>query len=477
MSSILKQNQHLEPYQEKAKTHYAGINGRLNIGSRAYRSVLGHYYRLAIPAHSKVLEVGCGDGSLLRALPNKEVTGIDISADQIALAAKNVPHGRFLVGAGEAFLLPEKFDVIIISDTLNFVADAQRVLEQALRVSHSRTRLIVNFHNTLWRPIRSISESLGLVGSLPASSWLSSGDVYNLMTLAGWDMINQNARILLPARIPLVSTVLNRWLAPLLPWLCMTVFQVARPGRNITQAGPPSVSVLVPARNEAGNIGAVIPRTPPMGCWTEFIFVEGHSKDETWTEIQKLVRQYPNHRIKTHKQTGKGKGNAVREGFELAKGEILMILDADLTMPPEELPKFYEAIANNHAELANGSRLVYPMEKHAMQFLNMCANKVFGLLFSWLLGQPLKDTLCGTKVLLRLDYEKLAANRKYFGDFDPFGDFDLLFGASKLNLKIVDIPIRYQERTYGATNIHRWRHGWLLLKMLIFAAKRIKFIG
>jgi glycosyltransferase involved in cell wall biosynthesis len=174
-------------------------------------------------------------------------------------------------------------------------------------------------------------------------------------------------------------------------------------------------------------------------------------------------------------QTGRGKGNAVREAFARATGDILMILDADLTMPPEELPKYYDALASGHAEFANGVRLVYPMEKQAMQFLNMCANKAFSILFTWLLDQPVKDTLCGTKALFRRDYEEIAANRAYFGDFDPFGDFDLLFGADKLNLKIADIPIRYRERTYGDTNIHRWRHGALLLRMCAFAAFKLKF--
>ena len=213
-----------------------------------------------------------------------------------------------------------------------------------------------------------------------------------------------------------------------------------------------------------------------MGCWTEFIFVEGHSKDETWAEIQNLVQQYPNHRIKTHKQTGKGKGNAVREGFELAEGDILMILDADLTMPPEELSKYYEALHSGIADFANGVRLVYPMEGEAMRFLNLCANKFFAIAFSWVLGQPVKDTLCGTKVLRRTDYLRIVANRAYFGDFDPFGDFDLLFGADKLQLKIVDIPIRYRDRTYGSTQISRFRHGFLLLGMLGFAARKLKFV-
>jgi glycosyltransferase involved in cell wall biosynthesis len=174
-------------------------------------------------------------------------------------------------------------------------------------------------------------------------------------------------------------------------------------------------------------------------------------------------------------QAGRGKGDAVRLGFAAATGDILMILDADLTMPPEELPKFYEVIASGRAEFANGVRLVYPMEKEAMQFLNLCANKAFSLIFTWLLGQPVKDTLCGTKVLSRAHYEKIAANRAYFGDFDPFGDFDLLFGAARLNLKIADVPIRYRDRTYGSTNIQRWKHGWLLLRMVMFAARKLKF--
>jgi len=476
MSPILKQNQHLKSYLEKAETHYAETKARLNIGSRAYRAILGHYYRLVVPSNAKVLEIGCGDGSLLKELPNQDVTGIDVSADQIALASKNIPNGRFFVGAGEITLLPETFDVIIISDTLNLAADVQKMLKQALSMAHPKTRLVVNFHSTLWRPIRSISESLGLVGSLSPSSWLSAGDVHNLMKLAGWDMVSQNARILMPARIPFVSTILNRWVAPLLPWFCMTVFQVARPaGQSILRLTPPSVSVLIPARNEAGNIAAVIPRTPSMGSWTEFIFVEGHSKDETWNEIQKMVKRYSNHRIKTHKQTGDGKGNAVREGFDLAQGDILMILDADLTMPPEELPKFYEALNNGIAEFANGVRLVYPMEGEAMKFLNLCANKFFAIAFSWVLGQPVKDTLCGTKVMWRSDYCRISKNRSYFGDFDPFGDFDLLFGADKLYLKIVDIPIRYRDRSYGTTQISRFRHGILLLRMLAFAARKLKF--
>jgi glycosyltransferase involved in cell wall biosynthesis len=230
-------------------------------------------------------------------------------------------------------------------------------------------------------------------------------------------------------------------------------------------------------RNEAGNIQAVVERMPELGLGTEIIFVEGHSQDNTWSEIQRVKSAYAQRAIKVLKQQSAGKGGAVREGFAAATGEVLFILDGDLTVPPEDLPKFYDVVRSGVADFVNGGRLVYPLADEAMRFLNMVANKFFALAFSWMLGQPLKDTLCGTKVLFRTHYDLIAKNRAYFGDFDPFGDFDLLFGAAKLNLRISELPIRYQARTYGQTNIQRWRHGWLLLRMLCFAARRLKFLA
>ena len=236
------------------------------------------------------------------------------------------------------------------------------------------------------------------------------------------------------------------------------------------------VSVVVPARNESGNIAAIFERTPEMGCGTELVFVEGHSTDDTFATIESEMARHPERPSQLLRQLGKGKGDAVRLGFSKARGDVLMILDADLTVAPEDLPRFLDALQSGKGEFINGVRLVYPMHKQAMRFFNLLGNKSFSLAFSWLLGQSIKDTLCGTKVLWARDYQRIAAQRAYFGDFDPFGDFDLLFGAAKLNLKIVDMPIRYRERTYGTTNIQRWRHGWLLLQMVAFAGRRIKFV-
>jgi glycosyltransferase involved in cell wall biosynthesis len=259
--------------------------------------------------------------------------------------------------------------------------------------------------------------------------------------------------------------------------LDLTNFILARPKPfGLTQRELPSVSVIVPARNEAGNIPQIFERVPRLGRETELVFVEGHSRDNTYAAIEQALTSHPDWKCQLWRQIGVGKGDAVREGFTHATGEILMILDADLTMPPEDLPRYYQVLRSGQGEFANGVRLIYPMEGEAMRFLNLVGNRFFSAAFSWLLGQPVKDTLCGTKVLWKRDYDLIAANRAYFGDFDPFGDFDLLFGATKLNLKIVDLPIRYRERTYGATNIHRWKHGWLLLKMVWFALWRLKFV-
>ncbi len=461
------------------RAHYDGAADGLQAGARAYRRRLAHYYNLLIPADARVLEVGCGAGDLLALLHAHDVSGIDLSARRVARARSQVPHGHFFVMAGETLdseALGEPFDVIVISDTLNLAADVQAMLERLHAVSHPGTRLVVNFQNSLWRPLLSLAALIGLKSQQPENSWLASSDVLNLLRLAGWRAVTREGRILAPFSALGLGTFANRWLAPLLQWFCLTVFITARREGNRATAGAPTVSVIIPARNEAGNIAAAVERIPAMGAGVELIFVEGHSRDNTWAEIQRVAAAHPEKRIICLRQTGRGKGDAVRAGFAAATGDVLMILDADLTMPPEELPKFLDVIARDRADFANGVRLVYPMERRAMQFLNLCANKAFGLIFSWLLGQPVKDTLCGTKVLRRTDYERIAANRSYFGDFDPFGDFDLLFGAAKQSLRIADVPIRYRERTYGTTNIQRWRHGWLLLRMVIFAARKLKFV-
>jgi len=443
---------------------------------RFYQQSLRHHYGLLVPPGLRVLEMGCGLGDLLDAVKPARGVGVDFSPAMITPARRHFPDLEFQVADAAEFSTNEKFDYVLLSDLVNDLPDVQLVLQRLHSVCGPRSRLVINFFNNLWRPILQTAEWLGLKAPTLWQNWLSTDDLKNLLHLAGWEVLKTDPRILCPVRVPLLAGFLNRWLAPLLPHFCLTIVLVARP--RLLASTPPeySCSVVIPARNESGNIEDAIRRTPEMGYGTEIIFIEGHSSDDTWAEIQRVIAKYPHRNIRVLKQKTKGKGGAVREAFAVAQGDLLFILDADLTVPPEELPKFYEVARSGLGEFVNGVRLVYPMEEEAMQFLNMVANKGFSLAFSWLLGQKIKDTLCGTKVLFRADYEALARNRSYFGEFDPFGDFDLIFGAAKLNLRIVDLPIRYRARTYGQTNIHRWRHGWLLLRMALFAARRLKFL-
>jgi glycosyltransferase involved in cell wall biosynthesis len=322
-----------------------------------------------------------------------------------------------------------------------------------------------------------LAEGLGLKMPQQHQNWLAPDDLANLLHLTGYEVVKTERRLLLPAWIPLISAVANRLLAflPGFRSACLCHYVVARP--PAADAGRErSVSIVIPCRNERGNIEAAVTRMPAFGASREILFVEGNSTDGTREEIERVIRAYPDRAIRLLAQPGKGKGDAVRTGFAQAAGDVLMILDADLTMPPEDLPKFYRALVDGRGEFINGCRLVYPMEDQAMRLLNLFGNKFFSLAFSWLLNQRIKDTLCGTKVLFREDYLRIAANRSYFGDFDPFGDFDLLFGASKLNLKIVEVPIRYRDRSYGETNIRRFAHGWLLLKMTVYGFFRLKAV-
>lgn len=449
--------------------------------NRYYWNDLEKLCSFLIPEDASVLEIGCGTGDLLAAIKTEKKVGIDYSARMIDIAAKKYPHIEFIVMAAENLTFNKTFDYVVLSNAIGYLEDVQRVFDELKKVCHPHTKVIITYYNFLWQPLLNIAESLNMRMRQPEQNWLSRADINNLLSLAGFDAFKGGERLLFPLYIPFLSTLLNKFVAklPIIRKLCITNYVIAKPFSEEAEndyKAKYSVSVVVPARNESGNVESAVLRTPFMGKHTEIVFVEGHSTDDTWARIQEMNEQYKErYDIKIAQQEGKGKGDAVRKGFDMASGDILMILDADLTVPPEDLPKFYDAIASGKGEFINGSRLVYNMDKKAMRFLNLLGNKFFSMMFTWLLDQRFKDTLCGTKVIFKRDYEQLKRGRTFFGDFDPFGDFDLIFGASKLNLKIVEIPIRYKERTYGRTNISRFRHGLLLLKMCLFAAKKLKF--
>jgi SAM-dependent methyltransferase len=443
-----------------------------------YHKELEKYLRFLIPSNSSVIEIGCGIGETLASLNPARGLGIDFSPKMIEIARGKFPHLQFAISDLEELQVEDKFDYVLVDGTLGNVDDIQLSIKELHKVCKPQTRLIIVYYNYLWEPVLKLAEALGLRMKHLLQHWLPLGDIANLLYLNDFEVVKKGYRCLIPVSIPIVSAFLNRFLAklPFFWKLSLTEVIIARPLENRKAPEDVTCSVIVPCRNEKGNIEQAVLRTPDMGRQIEIIFVEGHSEDGTIDECERIKTKYADKDITVLVQDGKGKGNAVRNGFAQAKNDVLMILDADLTVPPEDLPKFFDAIVSGKGEFINGSRLVYQMEKEAMRFLNLLGNKFFSRAFTYLLEQRIRDTLCGTKVLWRDDYEKINAGRHYFGDFDPFGDFDLLFGASKLNLKVVEVPIRYRERTYGRTQISRFRHGLLLFRMTFFALKKIKLI-
>ncbi len=465
-------------YQQRRQSHWRAVASSTSRSWGAYYHQRLHItYRQLVPVGATVLEIGCGGGDLLAALEPAVGVGVDFCPEALATARAAHPSLIFLHAEAHHLALEARtFDYIILSDLVNDLWDVQAMLSGLQAYCAPHTRIILNCHRHLWNiPLR-IAQTVGIATPNLPQNWLTRHDLINLLEITGFQCLQGWNEIIAPVALPLGADFANRYLAKIWPFYALGLanFMVARPLQKPLCANP-TVSVIVAARNEAGHIEELLARIPEMGGGTDIIFVEGNSTDDTFATIQRCIAAHPERRCQLIKQTGKGKGDAVRLGFEQATGDILMILDADITVPPEDLPRFYALLTNGAAEFVNGVRLVYPMADDAMRFLNLLGNKFFSWAFSWLLGQPIRDTLCGTKVLWRSGYQRIAEQRAYFGEFDPFGDFDLLFGAARLNLKILEVPIRYRARRYGETNISRWRHGWLLLKMVVFAARRIKF--
>jgi SAM-dependent methyltransferase len=431
-----------------------------------------------VPENASVLELGCGTGDLLSGLNPSRGVGIDISSEMVNVAARKHPELEFRQGdIDKLHPWEETFDFLILADVVGHLQDIEESFRRLRSFCRPDTRVIVSYYNFLWEPILEAGERVGLKMPQEHQNWLSTEDICNVLSLSHYEVVKTESRLLLPKYIPLAGSVINKYLASLpgIRKLCLCKYIVARP-LQLREKISYGTSIVIPCRNEKGNIEQAVKRIPPFGSGQEILFVEGGSADGTREEVERVMEAFPQKEIKLLVQDGRGKGDAVRKGFAAAKGEILMILDADLTVPPEDLTKFYSALADDLGEFINGCRLVYPMEKQAMRFLNLLGNKFFSMMFTWILNQRFKDTLCGTKALFKRDYERIRANRGYFGDFDPFGDFDLIFGAVKQSLKVVEVPIRYRDRTYGSTNIRRFRHGLLLLKMMFFAYRKIKAV-
>jgi SAM-dependent methyltransferase len=448
---------------------------------RVYHDEVQALLRFLIPRGGRVLEIGCATGDILASLEPARGVGVDFSPKMVEVARQKHPDLDFRVSDAQALdgsLKSEAFDYVVMSDLIGHVGDVWSALRQARAVVKDGAHLVITWYSFLWEPLLKLGEVVGMKMPVHPENWLSLADLEGLLALNHFEVVHAGSRVLFPLDVPLLSPLLNGVVArlPLVRSLNLVRYLVARP-LPIPEPAPLSTSVVVPCRNERGNVAALVERMPMLGPRTELIFCDGHSTDGTVEEIER-VRAASAGRpftIELMTQDGTGKKDAVWKAFRAAKHDVLMILDADLTVPPEDLPKFHVAIAEGKGELINGTRMVYPMEGGAMRLLNMVGNRFFSVVLSWILGQRIKDTLCGTKVLRRSDWQRVEPGLATFGDRDPFGDFDLILGATRQNLKIRDLPVRYRARTYGETKISRFRDGLRLLRLTFFAWRLFKW--
>jgi len=364
---------------------------------------------------------------------------------------------------------------VLLNGTFNHHLDVEELLHSMKPKLARTSRLVIVAFNPYLQSLYRLAVSLNLKAGAMPTTFLTVTNLDSLCRLAGFQLVRMRPAGYMPFRLLGLGSLINRVLPaiPLLRHLSIATVIVLRP--LVDDQTRASVSVIIPSRNERGNIEPAVRRLPDLGSEVEIVFVEGHSTDGTWEEILRVRDAYAKtHRIVALQQSGQGKADAVRIGFEHATGDLLTILDADLTMPPELLPRFIDAYRNGVADFINGNRIVYPMEGGAMRFLNRLGNVFFAKALTWILGVRLGDCLCGTKLVRRDDYARMVAWRREFGDFDPFGDFELLFPAAMLGIGLADVPIRYRARTYGSTQIRRFRHGLMLLKMTLVGFFRVK---
>jgi SAM-dependent methyltransferase len=424
-------------------------------------------FRTYVAPGTAVLELGCATGDLLAAVGPGRGVGVDLSKRMVEKASRKYPAMQFFEADATFFETPERFDYILINNVLEYSEDIQSLLRNCRRLLKPRGRLLATTLNPMWTPLLRIGERRRLCTPDTQRNFVTGRDAANLLALTGFEVVKLTRRTLFPKRIPVLTAAINLWAeqTPLVRRLCLTEFLVARPAAGA--AGEYSVSVVVPCYNEAGNIEECVRRVPAMGTHTEVIVVDDGSSDGTALLVKPELNRAVEVRCVAY-HPNRGKLSAVTTGFEAARGDILMILDADMTVPPEDLPYFYGPFREGLADFINGTRLIYPMATGSMKFENFLGNKLFGVLVSWLTGIHLSDTLCGTKAFFRDDY------RHFEMGYDPWGDVDFLFGAAQQTCKVLEVPIHYQERRAGQSKMKALRHSWALLKACWAGFWRVK---
>lgn len=361
--------------------------------------------------------------------------------------------------------IEKKFDVIVVTDVLEIYSDIYLFLEKLNNLLEDNGKLILSSVNTRWGNLLKIAELLGLKSKTNNFSYIHLNKIEKISNGAGYDLIETITRQFIPFKFLYLGNIINKILELLLFYFKFGVKTYIVLRKISIREKSLSKTIIIPAKNEEGNLEELVSRIPKFeNC--EIIFSIGESSDRTLEVSKKIIDKNSDFNIKLIEQSKNGKANAVWEAIALSSGDVLAILDSDLSVDPETLKDFFKIIESNSADFVNGTRLVYEMEKGSMRIINKLGNRVFQYLIGKIINEDLTDSLCGTKVFKKDLIKKIFWWQDNFNLKDPFGDFDLIFAASYTGQKILEYPIHYRTRKYGTTQISRFRDGFKLVKYL-----------
>lgn len=466
MSPIIKKESVAEHFDEIAPNY----DNWKRKNSYYYSNIKAFISRI-FPPGSKVLEVGCGTGEILASMNPKRGVGIDISQKMVELAKQKYPQYTFIHAPIEDLDIDEKFDYVIMVDVVDHVYDVVDVFTSLRRFCHPTTRIILTTISPWWEPILSLMEKLSAKMPEGPHNFIEKRILGNMIEMVGFSVSYSGYLLLFPKWIPILSYIMNSIGVRIwgLNRLSAVQYMIIQPEFKKTFDLGLGCSVIIPCHNEEDNIESAVRRIPSMGKETEIIVVNDGSTDGTAEKVRALQKEISNLKLVDY-SPNRGKGQAVKQGFDAATQEVIMILDADVSTPPEELPRFFEPLNRGVCQFVNGTRMVYPMEEQAMRTVNLFFNKMFGYMMSFITQQTLTDTLCGTKALYRSDYKRMQWG------IDRWGDFDLLFGAAKMGSKIMEVPVHYLTRQSGESKMKSLKHGIHLLIACVKGFRQLIFI-
>ena len=366
-------------------------------------------------------------------------------------------------------------DTILISD-IEHQSNPTSSLLSLSKIIRDDTKIIIISRNLVWMIFIKLLKSL-FSFSPKKNNFLPYSYLDNLFSICNLEVIRNEKIITLPIYIPFFTNLINRiFRLPLLNIFCLSNITILKKkDQNFSNNKDLRVSFIIPCKNEENNIKTFENEIKNSNQSNEYLFGDDNSMDKTIDEIDKLSKKLNNNKILKYNGPGVCKSENVYKGIELSSGDIIVVYDADLTVDFKDVEFSIDILKNTNADFINCTRMIYPQKDGAMKFSNFIGNSIFANLFSLLFRKKITDTLCGTKIFFKKDWVKIKKNITGLGVKDLWGDFDLLIGAYKNNLKITEVPVTYHERKEDNTKMTSvFLNGIRMLSIVLVAFYKLR---